>query len=249
MIKNMHQLPRLSEQALSDRVLEALAVAIHEGRFEEGRLPSEPEMAEEMGVSRTTVRDALRSLEQIGVIERRPGRGTRLRKHVGPDVLVLAGLVPFARSLALNHTVDSLSRLAPEADPPEDYVERLGLEGALGVSIIHRTLVADGIPALVLRETLPLQVLTDGALVGPLLDSILELNRAGAFRREIDHAVAEVLPTIADSDLAEALAIEIGTPLTLLREVFYDNEGQPVALSDVWINPDRFVVTVVRSTS
>ena len=242
-------LPRLDEQALSDRVLEALAVAIHEDQFDGGRLPSEPEIADQMGVSRTTVRNALRSLEQIGVIDRRPGRGTRLRRHVGADVLALHGLVPFARSLALNHEVDSQSRLAPEAAPPTDYVERLLLEEAAEVSIIERILATDGVPVMLLRETLPLQSLTDGALAGPLRDSILELNRAGAFRRGIDHAVAQVVPTLADEELAETLVVDKGAPITLLREVFYDEEAVPVALSDVWINPDRFIITVVRSAS
>lgn len=241
------QLPRLDDQALSDRVLEALASAIHDGHFEEGRLPAEPEIAEQMGVSRTTVRNALRSLEQIGVIERRPGRGTRLRTHVGADVLSLHGLVPFSRSLALNHEVVSQSRLAEELPPPDDYAERLGLDESGEVVTIERSLAADGVPAMLLREVIPLQTLTPGALAGSLFDSILELNRAGAFVREIDHAVAKVLPTLADAEIADALGVDPNTPLTLLREVFFDAEGGPVAMSDVWICPECFVVTIVRS--
>src|SRR5271165_1744782 len=45
------------------------------------RLPTETNLASELYVSRTTIRNALKFLEQEGKIERQPGRGAIVRQH------------------------------------------------------------------------------------------------------------------------------------------------------------------------
>jgi GntR family transcriptional repressor for pyruvate dehydrogenase complex len=57
-------------------VLEQLREAILSGRIRPGdRLPGERQLCESFGVGRPTLREALRSLEAIGMIEVRPGKG------------------------------------------------------------------------------------------------------------------------------------------------------------------------------
>jgi GntR family transcriptional repressor for pyruvate dehydrogenase complex len=59
-----------------DDVLDQLREAILSGRIRPGeRLPGERQLCEEFGVGRPTLREALRSLEAIGMIEVRPGKG------------------------------------------------------------------------------------------------------------------------------------------------------------------------------
>lgn len=65
---------RVSTQRASAQIVEQIKEAIREGRLEVGdRLPSEREMAEQLNVSRVTVRDALRVLEARGLITIRVG--------------------------------------------------------------------------------------------------------------------------------------------------------------------------------
>ncbi|MGA0102725.1 MAG: GntR family transcriptional regulator [Steroidobacteraceae bacterium] len=65
--------PRTRYQALAESLLED----IRGGRLPVGaRVPGELELAGRFGVSRHTVREALRRLESLGLIGRRPGRGT-----------------------------------------------------------------------------------------------------------------------------------------------------------------------------
>src|SRR3954454_23131877 len=60
----------------SDEVVEQLREAIYSGRIRPGeRLPGERRLCEEFGVGRPTLREALRSLEAVGLIEVRPGKG------------------------------------------------------------------------------------------------------------------------------------------------------------------------------
>ena len=71
-----------------DDVVEQLREAIYSGRIRPGeRLPGERQLSEEFGVGRPTLREALRSLEAVGIIEVRPGKSRRLlrRDAVGVD--------------------------------------------------------------------------------------------------------------------------------------------------------------------
>jgi len=62
-------------------VAEQIVTAIQKGDYPVGsRLPSEAELAEQMGVSRPSVREALSALEAVGVIESKAGSGNYVRK-------------------------------------------------------------------------------------------------------------------------------------------------------------------------
>src|SRR4051795_13021481 len=68
--------PRTRRARTFDDVLEQLREAILSGRIRPGdRLPGERQLCEELGVGRPTLREALRSLEAVGMIEVRPGKG------------------------------------------------------------------------------------------------------------------------------------------------------------------------------
>lgn len=87
------------------RVYEEVAAQIQrligEGRLQPGdHLPPERELAERLGVSRTSVRDAIRVLELMGLLEPRQGEGTVVR-DLSPDSLVS----PLASLLVRNRTL------------------------------------------------------------------------------------------------------------------------------------------------
>ncbi len=103
-------LPNLSAASLSSQALNALVGAIVAGAFDDGCLPYEHDLTQQFGVSRTTARSALKTLEQVGIIERKLGRGTRIRKYARPDVLILHGLVAFSRCYANEGTRSRLER-------------------------------------------------------------------------------------------------------------------------------------------
>src|SRR6266545_5368305 len=104
---------------------------ITRGRVRPGsQLPPEPQLAGELGVSRPTLREALRSLEDEGVVTRSRGSGTflshrpRVRNNLDvnfgvSDAIRQAGMKPGARA-----AVTSIER------PPSDERERLALGSA-----------------------------------------------------------------------------------------------------------------------
>jgi DNA-binding FadR family transcriptional regulator len=75
----------LIKRSLVDQALEQLRQRINSGAWTIGqRLPTEPELASDLGISRNTVREAMRVLAFSGLIEVRQGDGSYLRGNVDP---------------------------------------------------------------------------------------------------------------------------------------------------------------------
>ena len=72
---------------LSEQLSERLIRMITNGELNAGdKLPNERELAETAGISRTSVREALRELELRGLISRKPGRGTIVEAQTRPEL-------------------------------------------------------------------------------------------------------------------------------------------------------------------
>lgn len=80
--------PARRSASVTDQVVEAVFTMLRSGRFRAGdRLPGEWELVEQLGAGRSAVREALRELAALGVVEIQPGRGTFVRS-LRPDLLV-----------------------------------------------------------------------------------------------------------------------------------------------------------------
>ena len=74
---------RLGGAVISDRIVSALLEELRTGRYAQAdRLPAEVDLAAELGVSRTVIRDALSEMERAGYIERVRGIGTVVNRSV-----------------------------------------------------------------------------------------------------------------------------------------------------------------------
>jgi GntR family transcriptional regulator len=244
-------MPRVgSSSSLTQQVLEAMVRAIRLGVFTSGRLPPEDELASQMGVSRTTVRRALQSMEQIGLVERRPGRGTKVRAHATPDLLALHGLVPFPTLLReLGYEVASRVAWRRLDAAPPDLVIQLGREVVGGSYDIEVLLLADDSPAVKMVERFPVDVLKTSPQDQDLhAGSILFISER-CFSLKIDHALAAIEPRVAGDakgDTGLELGIDPGKPYLALHETFYSADEVPLATSEVSVNPAYVSFSVFR---
>jgi DNA-binding GntR family transcriptional regulator len=71
-----NRLNKLTHKSLRDQIVGAIRDAIIKGKFKAGEKIPEQELAEQLGVSRTPIREAIRILEQQGLLETRPKNGT-----------------------------------------------------------------------------------------------------------------------------------------------------------------------------
>ena len=68
---------RLSRGSVSDAVADQILAAISSGEYQPGdRLPTEPDLARQLGVGRTSVREGVGKLRMLGAVEVRRGLGT-----------------------------------------------------------------------------------------------------------------------------------------------------------------------------
>jgi GntR family transcriptional regulator, transcriptional repressor for pyruvate dehydrogenase complex len=110
-------LPPLRPVSREAAALEALAAFAARQRLGAGdRLPTERELAQHLGISRATVREALKRWEGAGLVESRQGSGTFLRVAVAPGMRHLTLTLPSAGDLpGLFHTLEVRRALEAEA--------------------------------------------------------------------------------------------------------------------------------------
>ena len=71
----MYKIVRSSR--LYEQIVQQVEESIHKGAMKPGdQLPPERELAQQFGVSRTAVREAVKALHEKGLVEAYPGRGT-----------------------------------------------------------------------------------------------------------------------------------------------------------------------------
>ena len=229
-------------------VREELAQRIASGEMPPGyQLPPEPELATGFGVSRATVREALRSLEEDGFLTRTRGAGTfvthrpRLRNNLDvnfgvTDAIRAAGMEPGSEA----------NRVVERPASPE-VARRLAIQSGAPIVAVERVRTADRRPVVYSQDIMPSAVVGDRSdllerLTGRSIYEYLERDRGIV----VHHGVANFRPIKADRTVAGALRVIKGALLLYIRQVDYNDQGRPVLLSDEYHLADAFEFTVVR---
>ena len=234
------------KRRLSFRIREELVSRIASGGIAPGsKLPPEPELAEEMGVSRATLREALRSLEEDGFVTRTRGAGTyathrpRLRNNLDVNVGVTeairaAGMRPGTTQSAIHTQAAS-----------DDEAADLDISSGELVVALERVRTADGRAVVFSRDVIAATRLPATELAAmPLDGSLYEiLERHG---QPVAHGIVTVEPERADKTLAKRLGTKAGELLMYLRQVDYGTEGEPLLLSEEHHLAEAFEFSVVR---
>ncbi len=222
------------------RAREAILHSILDRRFEDSRLPPETELATMLGVSRTTVRSALQSLEQHGVLTRSPRRGTQVRGRMSPSMVALQRLIGFARLLEeQGYSVRMTTKISQTDSPPADAVDVLGLSDRLACYEIDRCLVASGQPAIWAIDYFPVGLLASPPRQGQLAASPFEMGEL-FIGGPIDHALVELVPRKASREVVEHLGLKLAEPYLLLKETHFSESGKVLGFSLIHVN-DGFV--------
>jgi len=252
------RLPHIAEQlatedvtrrrgvSLSHDVRARLLDGMRAGRFSSGRLPPEADLARELGVSRATVRAALQTLAEDGVVSRRRRHGTVINEHM------LRGGVPLNRLLSFRDLVEQSGYVASvdplvrrlEA-PAADIAQALKLRAHEQCLVIERLLRADGVPAITIADVLPLRSLLIDPDEVPDADTTFSLI-AESMSATVDHSLAEIIPSVASEDQPAHLDLPAGTPYAELREVIFSALQEPVAFSLIAVDCRRMSLTLVR---
>jgi GntR family transcriptional regulator len=231
---------------LSFSVRDELAGRITSGAIPPGsRLPPEPRLAEDLGVSRATLREALRSLEEDGFVTRRRGAGTfathrpRLRNNLDVNF----GVTEAIRASGMEPgTVDAGVGMGPAT---AQEASALDIDPGDLVVTVERVRTADGRRVVLSRDVIAQALVGEDALERLGNGSVYDLLETAA-RTAIQHGVVTIEPMAADRQMARKLKIPAGSLLLYLRQIDYARSGEPVLLSHEYHLGDAFEFSVVR---
>ena len=209
------------------------------------RLPSEPDLAKQLGVSRATLREAMRAFETQGLIRRRQGSGTFVVGKVqalDSGLEVLESLETMAKRLDLEISVSDLHVEQVIAD--EDLAA--GLNVAVGSQLlrVRRVVRTDGRPVAYLVDTLPEDILHIEDLSADFHGSVLDylLGRGDPLKT----SRANVSAIGATAEVAKALEIQRGDVLLHFYSQLFDANNKVVDYSLSYFIPGYFHFHVVR---
>jgi GntR family transcriptional regulator len=219
-----------------EKKLRNLVTSEHVG--EEGRLPTERELALQFGVSRTTIRQVLDKLEHAGLVVRRRGRtgGTfAVTPRVNLDFGQLAGIPSYLRAQGFRAGAHVVSARIVSAEP--ETVEALGLDKGALVHDIIRVRLADEVRISLEHTRIPVELFPD-LLTNPLDDSLYGVI-ADKYGCTATRAIERMVAVAATEPQAEALGIDVGDPLMAIERVTYDQSGTPFEHSSDLFRGDR----------
>jgi GntR family transcriptional regulator len=210
------------------------------------RLPSEPQLARRMGVSRATLREAMRMFEVQGLIRRRQGSGTFVMGKVPVmegGLEVLESLETMAERLGLQVSVSDLSVETLRAD--DETASGLGVAAGTPLTRVRRVMREESRPVAYLVDTLTTETLKAEELGPDFRGSVLDfLLRRGDLLKVANAAISAMA---APAGVAKALQIQRGDVLLEFVSTLYDAEGRVLDYSSSHFIPGFFHFHVVRS--
>lgn len=223
-----------------DRIKEDIKNGVYKERE---KLPSEFELSKMLGVSRATLREALRLLEEENVVTRRHGVGTFVNpkpvfssgieqlKSV-TNMIAEAGMEPGTQYLSAEKVI------ATKED--KEHFKRDELEYVVK---IERVRTADGQPVVYCIDKMPddfipLEHVREKDSLFQLIEKHTNIN--------ISYAVTHIEPIGFHEKISTILKCEPEQALLLLRQMHYTNEDQPVLYSSNYFRADQFSFHVLR---
>jgi GntR family transcriptional regulator len=230
---------------LYKEVAEALESILQE--METGSyLPSEPVLAEQLGVSRATLREAMRTFEGRGWIVRRQGVGTYVTR---PPQVIPTGLEVLesieTRAARLDMNVSMGGHWVEQRQPTDQESEQFEISADDEVLEVSRVILTDKRPVAYLIDILPRDILDQHELVenfqGSVLDRLLKRGTP-----TLSHSQAEISAIAAPGSVARQLNIQRGDVLQLFEAWLFAQDGRVIDHSFSYFLPGIFRFNLVR---
>jgi GntR family transcriptional regulator len=224
---------RRDRVTLTQSCAEALQQAIELGSYRPGsRLPSETELAEQLVVSRATLRESLRLLEERGIIHRYHGRGTFVRdRPIQKELNRNFGITSMIRAAGYKPSTRGSKVASVMADT--ELAEQLSLSAGDPVWRIERVRLADERPVVFSIDSLPRHLVArddlDDFVSGAEQSLYFLLHKLQGV--VICRGNAELVPCKASKELCALLEVKSGTSVLCMRQVDFDQHDRAVVYS------------------
>lgn len=209
------------------------------------RLLSEPALSKQLGVSRATLREAMRTFETQGLIRRRQGAGTFVVGQVPvlkSGLEILESLETMAQDLDLAVTATDLHIDRIYAD--QNLADGLSIALATKLTRVQRVICMDNRPVAFLVDTLPEEFLKAEEFPESFNGSVLDFLMARNVPLTVSRAA--ISATGATAEVARALEIQRDDVLLQFTSQLYAADGRVVDYSVSNFIPGYFHFHVIR---
>lgn len=218
--------------------------------YNEGdQLPTEPLLAKNLGISRSTLREALKQLESEEILYRLHGVGTFVKNHnpkIALNLSIPRSITDMIESLGFIPGTAAM-KVKTELVFPDD-VDRLKIKPGSNIVRIERVRTANGQPVAYTIDIVPSWVMKQY----PSRDGEENFSLIGHLKTYSGIRFAEsrsiLMPLHNVLNVAEKLEIEPSSHILFFEGIDYSIEGYPVLLSREYFAPWIFRFNVERTT-
>ncbi|MFG6120958.1 GntR family transcriptional regulator [Thalassobacillus sp. B23F22_16] len=210
------------------------------------KIPSEQKLSEKLGVSRNTIREAIRTLEQEGFLFSKQGVGTFVigsKNSLKTNITTLESSTNIIK--AQGYIPGTMNVFSEVQTAPHRVGKQLSLEEKGGeVFYIERVRTADTTPVVYVEDYIPYVNGMEHEYEEQYYESLLKF--LDKFGMEISFSVCSIKAVISDDKIASKLQLKEQSALLLLKQTHYSNNGVPVLYSDSFYLSDKFEFNVIR---
>jgi GntR family transcriptional regulator len=243
---SIRNIPKFQKQTAVKHAIEYLKKFIMESNDQnQNKLPSESHLASELGVSRSTVREALTVLENEGFITRSQGSSstiTTFARKLTEKIDNAGELKSFIQDCGYDVLIDHITYAWERST--KEQAEALKIDPGEELLIIKKRFCADTNPAVYCINRVPRRYLNKESFtnkeLGEDIFSFIEAQNNFYF----SHDLMELVPCVASDEIAKMLNLDPNTPLLRLDITKYTDEGNPVMY-----NTEYYVHELIKFTA
>ena len=235
----------IRDNDVSRSLHEQLSLLIAETESGE-QLPSEPKLAINLGVSRASLREAMRTFETRGLLQRKQGVGTFVIHPTGvfdTSLENLNSLETIADQLGLDVSMGDLQVAHRIVDL--EMSEILELPENEEILHVSRVILAENRPVAYLEDNLPIDVISEEKVRKDFTGSVLDM----LIKRDdvpLASSKCEISAIGAKRNIATALDIQRHDPLLVFSSLLYSTRGRIIDSSFSYFLPGYFHFHIVR---
>jgi GntR family transcriptional regulator len=228
---------------LAVRVHNEMAALIRGGQMRPGdQFPTEAELVARYQVARTTIREALKLLEQDGLLHVQHGVGRFVAAYVERPITRLESVTEMMKSLGYQVSNRVLSVEQTPAD--EDAGRALGIATGTPVISLERVRLQGSEPLIYSVDVIPAGLVDGDWAKIDWNGSLGDLLRSAG--HPMSSALAEIRAVTLPSETARRVGAPPRTSWLLLKATHLDREGRPVLFSHDYHRGDLFKFNVLR---
>jgi GntR family transcriptional regulator len=234
--------PSLTEQTkayLKQRILN--------DEFEDGRIPSETDLANALGVSRTTIRDALSRLELEGAVFRKQGAGTFVNQ-AGLQIKTRLEEIWTYEAMLKAHGYTPSNRIISVEEQPADpqIAAALALSAGDTLLVVKKLFLADQRPVILAINHIPARIFDCSCRPDDFHRPVYQVL-AEFCRQNLSYYISEIVPLMAPPWLSDLLDLP-GQKAALLSfdEVGYNQDNEPIVKAYSYFRDDLLRLRLIR---